>query len=117
TMLVLVHGGAAVVPPSRVESKLADLRKSAKAGFVALLRQNGEVVKNKRGAYPALEAVQSAVQVMENSPYFNAGYGSSLTSAGQVEMDAIVACGKSLDFGAVSSVTSFQNPVTVARCV
>lgn len=61
--------------------------------------------------------MQSAVQYMEDSPYFNAGYGSSLTSEGQVEMDAIIADGKDINFGAVSSVTSFKNPVLVARSI
>lgn len=116
-MLIIVHGGAASVPAQLLEQKLADLRLAAKRGFIELLKQpNGNHVKEGTGQV-ALNAVQAAVQVMEDSPYFNAGFGSSLTSTGEVEMDAIIADGKSLDFGAISSVTSFKNPVQVARSV
>lgn len=108
-MIVLLHGGAAAIPSKIVDNKLLDLRRAAKNGFIALL--NNE----KRNI--ALDAVQCAVQSMEDSPYFNAGYGSSLTSTGQVEMDAIIADGQSLNFGAISSVTSFKNPIKVARTV
>lgn len=115
-MLIIVHGGAAGVSPQLLEQKLADLRVAAKRGFIELLKQPNGDVKEGTGQL-ALNAVQAAVQVMEDSPYFNAGFGSSLTSTGEVEMDAIIADGKSLDFGAISSVTSFKNPVQVARSV
>lgn len=111
-MLVIVHGGAAAVSPALLEQKLFDLRQAAKAGFLVLLQERG-----KDDSSQALDAVQASVQLMEDSPYFNAGFGSSLTSSGEVEMDAIIADGKRLDFGAISSVTSFKNPVQVARSV
>ena len=112
TILLIVHGGAAPVTTNLIKPTLSDLRKSAKAGFLVLMQENnGE--KGKKH----LDAVEKAVQYMENSPYFNAGYGSSLTSKGNVEMDSIIADGKSLNFGAVSAVTSFKNPVSVARSI
>ena len=108
----LLLGGAAAVSPALLEQKLFDLRQAAKAGFLVLLQERG-----KDDSSQALDAVQASVQLMEDSPYFNAGFGSSLTSLGEVEMDAIIADGKRLDFGAISSVTSFKNPVQVARSV
>lgn len=108
----LLLGGAAAVSPALLEQKLFDLRQAAKAGFLVLLQERG-----KDDSSQALDAVQASVQLMEDSPYFNAGFGSSLTSSGEVEMDAIIADGKRLDFGAISSVTSFKNPVQVARSV
>lgn len=98
--------------PDLLEQKLFDLREAVKAGFIVLLQERA-----KDDSRQALDAVQASVQVMEDSPYFNAGFGSSLTSIGQVEMDSIIADGKRLDFGAISSVTSFKNPVQVARSV
>lgn len=106
--LIIVHGGAASVPVECLESKLKELRLAAKKGFKRLLT-------NSESA--AVDAVQASVELMENSPYFNAGFGSSLTSKGEVEMDAIMADGKQLDFGAVASVTRLRNPIVAARIV
>ncbi|KAH9419931.1 Isoaspartyl peptidase/L-asparaginase [Dermatophagoides pteronyssinus] len=105
---IIVHGGAAKVAANVVESKLIDLRRSAKIGFLELIRK-----QSQPGA--ALDAVEKAVRSMEDSPYFNAGYGSSLTNSGHVEMDAIIADGRDLNFGAVASITDYSNPVSLAK--
>lgn len=107
-MLVIVHGGAAAVPIEFLEAKMEDLRQAAKKGFMALLAASEST---------AVDAVQASVVHMENSGYFNSGFGSSLTAKGEVEMDAIVADGKQLDFGAVASVTRLRNPVVAARTI
>jgi beta-aspartyl-peptidase (threonine type) len=65
----------------------------------------------------ALDAVESAVRVMEDDPRFNAGRGSVLTSAGTVEMDASIMEGNRLDCGAVGAVSRVANPITLARRV
>src|SRR5205814_10692558 len=65
----------------------------------------------------ALAAVEAAVRVLEDEPVFNAGRGSVLTSAGTVEMDAAVMCGRTLRAGAVAAVTTVRNPVSLARAV
>ena len=64
----------------------------------------------------ALDAVETAVSVMEDDPIFNAGRGSSLTFTGEVEMDAAIMDGKNLSAGAVSS-GKVKNPVRLARLV
>ncbi|EEC02647.1 asparaginase, putative, partial [Ixodes scapularis] len=65
----------------------------------------------------ALEAVSSAVVVLENDPATNAGYGSNLTMCGNVECDASVMDGKSLKFGAVGALPRVENPVLVAKAL
>ena len=60
--VVLVHGGAGDIPDSRVEPKLVGVRRSAKLGY-EILRNGGTVI----------DAVQAAVQVMEDDEAFNAG--------------------------------------------
>ena len=37
-----------------------------------------------------LSSVEIAVRCLEDDPTFNAGHGSSLNTAGQIEMDAII---------------------------
>ena len=46
-----------------------------------------------------------------------AGYGSVLNVKGEVEMDAIVMDGRTLDGGAVSAVRNIANPIQLARLV
>lgn len=59
--IVLVHGGAGEIPSSRVQPKLRDCRLAAKRGY-EVLQRGGSV----------LDAVEVAVNVMEDSEVFNA---------------------------------------------
>lgn len=74
---------------------------------MALLQQGGS----------ALEAVEAATRVLEDDPHFNAGTGSVLTAAGEVEMDALLMEGSSLRAGAVTSVRRVANPISAARAI
>ncbi|HSQ04624.1 MAG TPA: isoaspartyl peptidase/L-asparaginase family protein, partial [Burkholderiales bacterium] len=65
----------------------------------------------------ALDAVCAAVAALEDDPHFNAGFGSCLTSAGSVEMDAAVMEGSGLRAGAVGVVRTVRNPVGLARAL
>ena len=68
------------------------------------------------GAGSALDAVVSAVKVLEDDPEFNAGRGSVLTADGTVETDAAVADGQRRA-GAVAACRGVRNPVEAARAV
>src|SRR6185437_8152865 len=68
----------------------------------------------------------AAVCVLEDDPLFNAGYGSVLTSAGTVEMDAAVVTATPplrmtglpvIRSGGVVLVSRVCNPVQLARAV
>jgi beta-aspartyl-peptidase (threonine type) len=103
---VVVHGGAG----------------NPRAGAVADEAPYHEALREALAAaqaHPAdaLSAVEAAVRVLEDAPLFNAGRGSVLTSAGTVEMDAAVMCGRSMRAGAVAAVTTVRNPVSLARAV
>lgn len=65
----------------------------------------------------AMEAVEAAVKHMELDPYFNAGYGSVLTSEGTVEMEASIMDGKTLKAGCVSGLVDIMHPIVAARRV
>jgi isoaspartyl peptidase/L-asparaginase-like protein (Ntn-hydrolase superfamily) len=65
----------------------------------------------------ALDVVEAALRRLEADPLFNAGRGSVLDAAGQVEMDACIMDGATRRAGAVCVVRSLAHPVSAARLV
>jgi isoaspartyl peptidase/L-asparaginase-like protein (Ntn-hydrolase superfamily) len=45
------------------------------------------------------------------------GTGSPLTSEGDIEMDAVIMDGRTLESGAVAAVKNVKNPIVLARMV
>jgi len=64
----------------------------------------------------ALDAVESAINIMENSKIFNCGGGSCIAADGSLRMDAAVMTGD-LRCGAVADSNVTGNPVSLARQV
>ncbi len=65
----------------------------------------------------AIDAVQSAVVLLEDDSLFNAGRGSVFSSAGRIEMDACIMNGQNLQTGAVANIQGVKNPIKAARAV
>jgi beta-aspartyl-peptidase (threonine type) len=65
----------------------------------------------------ALDAVESVIKLMEDSPLFNAGKGAVLTEKGVAELDASIMDGKTLSAGAVAGIKHVKSPITLARLV
>jgi beta-aspartyl-peptidase (threonine type) len=110
-VVLAIHGGTAG-PRSELSPELeklvrADMQRALEAGYAVLQKPEGA----------ALDAVEAAIRVLEDSPQFNAGKGSVFTHEGQNEMDASIMEGKNLKAGAVASVTVVKNPITAARAV
>lgn len=110
---IIVHGGAGNLgaddPASSGQPdapRLVGVRRAAQEGL-ALLQRGGS----------ALDAVELAVRILEDDPTYNAGIGSCLTAAGEVELDASIMDGATLRCGAVAAVKDVQNPVGLARLV
>jgi beta-aspartyl-peptidase (threonine type) len=103
---VLVHGGAGTRSAQDLRSEQAGCMLAAEAA-AELLRSGG----------CALDAVQRAVEVLEDDPRFNAGTGGALTEQGQLELDASIMDGHELRAGAVCCLPPYQHPVAVARAV
>ncbi|WP_112479991.1 isoaspartyl peptidase/L-asparaginase family protein [Vibrio variabilis] len=108
---IAIHGGAGTILRAQMSDELKQqildaLTQSVKAG-AAVLEAGGD----------ALDAAVAAVQVMEDSPHFNAGKGSVLTHNEMVEMDASVMHGAQQDAGAVAGVRHIKNPIALARDV
>jgi beta-aspartyl-peptidase (threonine type) len=104
--VLIVHGGAYDIPTESHEAHTAGCRRAAEAGWHVL-----------SGGGLALEAVEAAVRVLEDDPTFDAGRGSFLNAAAEVELDAIIVDGRDLNFGAVAAVQRVRHPVTLARLV
>jgi len=64
-----------------------------------------------------MDAVESAIVIMEDDPVFDAGVGSHLTLDGRVQLDAIIMDGSALNAGAVAAVERIRNPIRLARCI
>lgn len=100
---VIVHGGARTIAPAMQARNRAGC--AAAAGLGAACFASGA---------SAVEAVAAAIAALEDNPVFNAGYGSVLTRAGTVEMDAALMDGQTLDVGAVACVRRLRHPIRAA---
>ena len=106
-----IHGGAGVIEranlsPEQDAAYRAALTRALEAG-AEVLRNGGE----------ALDAVEAAIQLMEDDPLFNAGRGAVFTAAGRNELDAAVMNGSDLTAGAVAGLTTTRHPIAAARAV
>lgn len=106
---IVVHGGAGPDSDHIHENKKGyeeGLRKAVEAGY-KILEEGGS----------AVDAVEAAVQELENNPLFNAGRGSALNANGEVEMDAAIMRGDDQSSGAVALVRNIRNPISLAKAV
>jgi L-asparaginase / beta-aspartyl-peptidase len=109
--VLAIHGGAGVITRTALSPSLearfrAGLERALRAGH-AVLAAGG----------PALDAVVAAVEVMEDSPIFNAGRGACYNADGRHELDASIMDGATLRAGGVAGVGRIRNPVAAARAV
>ena len=108
---IAIHGGAGTIKkekftPEREKAYRAKLAEAVEAGYSVL---------DKGGA--SLDAVTAAINVLENSPFFNAGKGAVYTHNETHEMDASIMDGKNRQAGAVAGVKHIENPINLARLV
>lgn len=108
---IAVHGGAGTI----LKSKMTAERESAFRTSLENALIAGYEILIKKGN--AVDAVETAVRIMEDNPLFNAGKGSVFTNDGSHKMDASVMDGKTLNAGCVTAVSNVKNPVLLARAV
>lgn len=109
--VIVIHGGAGTIDKK-------DLSKEKEAQYIEKLTESlnsGKNILAKGGS--AIDAVEAAIRVMEDSPLFNAGKGSVFNELGQNEMDASIMDGNTLKAGAVAGVRHIKNPITAAKKV
>lgn len=108
---LVIHGGAGVIQRAKLTpEKEAEIRAGLDQALAA-----GSAVLEQGGS--ALDAVETAVRVLEDDPNFNAGRGSVFTDDGTIELDAAIMDGHTRAAGSVAGVTTTRNPVSLARAV
>jgi len=108
---LVIHGGAGTIMRADLD---AATEAAYRAGLEAALAA-GAAVLDTGGT--SLDAVETAIRVMEDSPLFNAGKGAVFTASGANEMDASIMDGRQRDAGAVAGVRTLRNPISAARAV
>jgi beta-aspartyl-peptidase (threonine type) len=125
TTVLVIHGGAGVLTEDemkreglrRIDFEQA-LAKALRAGY-QVLQQNGK---------SSVDAVETAIRLMEDSRLFNAGRGAAFNGDGRVELDAAIMEGRMEGegagrndprkrAGAVAGLTHIKNPISAARAV
>lgn len=108
---IAIHGGAGTIDknkftPEKEAAYRAKLQEAVEAGY-KVLENGGE----------SLTAVTTAINILENSPFFNAGVGAVYTYDGHHELDASIMDGRDRQAGAVAGVKHIKNPIDLARLV
>lgn len=110
-VVLVIHGGAGTILKKNMTDEKeaayeAKLREALEAGYAKL--EDGKT---------SVKAVQAAINVMEDSPLFNAGKGAVYTNAETQEMDASIMRGHDKEAGAVAGVSTIKNPIDAAIAV
>lgn len=108
---IAIHGGAGTM--SR-EEMTEEKRTEYAAALQAALDAGAQVL---REGGSAIEAVRTAIVLLEDDPRFNAGRGAVFTWDGTNELDASIMDGRDLSAGAVAGVTGVKNPILLADAV
>lgn len=104
--VLLIHGGAKEIQRGEEEANRSGVLQAAAVGGTILARGGS-----------GLDAVEAAIHTLEDLPVFNAGRGSVLNAAGEIEMCAGLMDGRDLSVGAVAAIRNVRNPVLVARAL
>ena len=108
---VIVHGGAGyVTTDDMTDEQEREIRTTIEK---SLQLSNEHLAKGGS----SVEAVQIAINILENSTHFNAGKGSVFTSSGTHELDASIMNGENGQAGAVAGLTTIKNPIDAAIAV
>jgi len=108
---LVAHGGAGAIARGDLSAEQEEAYREAMGGAAhagaAVLRAGGS----------AMDAVEAAIQILEDDPLFNAGRGAAFTAEGRNELDASIMDGATLAAGAVAGVTTTRHPISAARAV
>ena len=108
---IALHGGAGTIERGAMSEEL----EATYRAFLddAIIRGYEQLREGRAG----LDVVVNVIQLMEDSPLFNAGRGAVYTWEGAHELDASIMHGENLDAGAVAGVSTVKSPIALARAV
>tara|TARA_R110002096_G_scaffold239810_1_gene431607 strand:+ start:976 stop:2085 length:1110 start_codon:yes stop_codon:yes gene_type:complete len=108
---IIIHGGAGtILKKNMTAEKEAEYTKKLEEA----IRVGYEILKN---GGTSIDAVEQTINVLEDSPLFNAGKGAVFTHEGNNEHDASIMDGSNLNAGASSGTKTVKNPINLARAV
>jgi beta-aspartyl-peptidase (threonine type) len=110
-LTLVIHGGAGALEKGRYsaaeeEAYKRTLNAALDAGY-GVLEAGGS----------ALDAVEAAIVLLEDSPLFNAGKGAVFTYDGKNELDASIMDGATGKAGAAAGLAHVKNPIRLARAI
>ncbi len=106
--VLIIHGGVGTI----IKGNMTTEKEAAYLETLKISLFEGEKILRNKGT--AINAIEAAISVMEDSPLFNAGKGAVLTANETIELDASFMNGSTLDAGAISGVSTVKNPISAA---
>ncbi|WP_371987546.1 isoaspartyl peptidase/L-asparaginase family protein [Shewanella sp. 10N.261.52.F9] len=108
---IAIHGGAGTISKANLTAEQQKayrekLQEAVDAGYDVLAKGGDSLV-----------AIKTSINILENSPLFNAGVGAVYTFDGAHELDASIMDGKTMNAGAVAGVKHIKNPIDLAITV
>ncbi len=108
---LVIHGGAGSIFEGRYSE---EEEKAYKEKLKEALDVGYNILESKGSA---VDAVETVIRVLEDSPLFNAGVGAVLNDEGNIELDASIMDGSNIKAGGVAGLKHIKNPITLARFV
>lgn len=108
---LVIHGGAGTILRENIPTE----RRKAYEEKLSDALSEGKAILDEGGT--STEAVIAAIQVMEDSPLFNAGVGAVLTHEETISHDASIMDGATNQAGAVAGIQTVKNPILAAYLV
>lgn len=108
---IAIHGGAGDItkenlPPEKEVEYKTKLYEALQYGMSKI--EHGD---------SAIYVVEAVIEILEDSPLFNAGKGAVKTVDGKTELDAAIMDGRTKNAGAVAGVNTIKNPISAALAV
>ncbi len=108
---IAIHGGAGTIERLRMTVEQQAEYEAALAGAL----EAGAQVLREGGS--AIDAVKTAIILLEDDPKFNAGRGAVFTWQGHIEHDASIMDGRDRSAGAATGLRLVKNPIKLADAV
>ena len=100
---IVIHGGAGTIRRELMSPEI-------EAEYRAILSKailSGHKVLTAGGS--SRDAIIATITLMEDSPLFNAGHGAVFNHEGNIELDASIMEGRTLNAGAVAAITQIKS--------